>query len=144
MRFLILLCLAAFVFASCSFPSRKMSKNLAILQPHFASLHHAILNEDVDSNVQAVRKMRIPYYSSDTAIRRLLTKARVHSYEVIPNSNRIVRLGWLGEKYSYYLFLGISNREVTKETSCETRCKTFRLNDSVLLQRHYTPLVVTY
>jgi hypothetical protein len=144
MRLQNLFCLIIFGFASCAFPSRKMSKSLTILQPNFVSIHNAILNENIDSNTFAGRKMRIPYYSSDTTIRTLLTRARVHNYEVIDSASKIVRLDWIGEEYSYYLFLGINNRLVTLKMLCEGRCRSLWLGDSVLLQRHYTALVVVY
>lgn len=144
MKPLNLLCIFLFLFTSCGFPSRKMSKTVALLQPNFYSIRSSIINENIDSNMLAQHKMRIPHYSTDTTIHKILTKARVHNYCVINGSAKTVRLDWLGEKYSYYLFLGLKDRQMTKETVFKGNYKYIWLSDSVLLQRHYTPLVAVY
>jgi hypothetical protein len=114
-----------------------------MIQPAFTSIHNAILNENINDSIFVDKKTRIPFYSSDSIIRRLLIKSQVHNYDIVDDSNRIVRLDWLGEKYSYYLFLGIKNKVISKNIFCES-CKSFWFGDTVLLQRHYTPLVFVY
>jgi hypothetical protein len=138
-----LLCLLYLLLSGCGFPSREMTKNLNILKSNFTSLHNAVLNEKIDSSIVAKTKLRIPYYSEDLTIRRLLTEARVHNYEVI-DSTKIVRLDWPGEEYSYYIFIGSKNKLINHQIQNEQKCKSVWIGDSVLLQRYYTPLVLVY
>lgn len=126
-------------FISCSFPGRLYKTRVQKLSPHFGYIRAAILNEPDTGN-----EFKKPWHTQDTYLKTILQNAGVHDYGTAKNSKEEVQLTWHTGDYTYQLFLGPAGRQLEKTTNCTNDCKEKRYADSVVLQRHFTPTIITY